>query len=41
MKRCEFAGFVHHAVSGCETGRGLPQRDLDRVVPGADAGADA
>lgn len=41
VERGELARLVDHAVAGGEARGRLPQRDLDGVVPGADAGADA
>ena len=37
----EFGGLVDHAVAGGEAGGGLPEGDLDGVVPGSDSGADS
>ncbi|TKW49038.1 hypothetical protein CTA1_3394 [Colletotrichum tanaceti] len=41
VQRGELARLVDHAVAGGQAGARLPQGDLDGVVPGADAGADA
>ncbi|MNF77113.1 hypothetical protein D3C84_592510 [compost metagenome] len=37
-ERGDFAGLEDHRVAGGQGRGGLPQGDLDRVVPGADAG---
>ena len=39
--RRQLARLEDHGIAGGERRRGLPAGDLDRIVPGADAGADA
>ncbi|KAH8711607.1 hypothetical protein HC256_008421 [Beauveria bassiana] len=41
VQRRDLAGLVDHAVAGGEARGRLPEGDLDGVVPGTDAGADA
>ena len=41
MQGRHLTGFVHHRVARSETWRRFPQRDLNRVIPRADAHADA
>ena len=40
-QRCEFRGFEDHRVAAGQRRRGFPARDLDRIVPRADADTDA
>ena len=39
-ERGDFTRFKNHGVTGGQRRSGFPQRDLNRVVPGADPGHD-